>query len=157
MFNYNEEKVRMEPTDTKCQYCKTGNSTNADDNHYIPMFKTKDSTYLIVYSYVKYQQVDVGISRCASCRSIHDHAAQRATLIAWVSAIAFVILIFAIWGIWGILGIFGGLIIGFLGTFLIQVKLVSDKDIHTKYEGIKDNPGVLELKLHGWSLKNPAA
>ncbi|OQP44734.1 hypothetical protein A4H97_10245 [Niastella yeongjuensis] len=157
MFNYNEEEVRLEPTDTKCNFCKTGNSTSMDDNHYIPMFKTKDSTYLIVYSYVKYQQVGVGISRCASCRSIHDNASSRASLIAWITAVAFVILTFAIWGIWGVVGIIGGIIIGFVGTFLVQTYIISNKDILTKEEGSKDNAGVLELKLHGWSLRNPAA
>src|SRR5690349_15315300 len=108
MYIFNQERKRMEPTITKCQYCETGHSTSMEDNYFIPMFKENDRTNVIVYRSVKYNKLPVGIPRCKSCKSIHIQTAGRAAQIAWGIGIAVVILIFAIWGVAGIFGIFAG-------------------------------------------------
>lgn len=157
MYIFNKERKRLEPTETKCQFCETGNSTSMEDNYFVPLFKTNDRTNIIVYRSVKYNKLPVGIPRCKSCKSIHVLAAGRAAQISWAVAIGVVLLIFAIWGIWGIFGIFGGIIIGFGGTALLQIYIVSNKDIYTKEEGVKQNEAVQDLVLNGWSLKQPTA
>jgi hypothetical protein len=42
MYIFNKERKRLEPTETKCQYCETGNSTSMEDNYFIPLFKEND-------------------------------------------------------------------------------------------------------------------
>jgi hypothetical protein len=157
MYIFNKERKRLEPTETKCQYCETGSSTSMEDNYFIPLFKENDRTNVIVYRSVKYNKLPVGVPRCSDCKTIHVLAAGRAAQISWGVAIAVVILIFAIWGIFGIFGIFAGIIIGFAGTMLLQNKLVKDKGIYTKLDGAKQNEAVQDLVINGWSLKQPSA
>ncbi len=157
MYIFNKERKRLEPTETKCQYCETGHSTSMEDNYFIPMFKENDRTNVIVYRSVKYNKLPVGIPRCKSCKSIHIHAAGRAAQIAWGIAIAVVILSFAIWGIAGIFGIFAGFIIGFGGSGWLQAKLACDKGIYPPEQGAKRNEAVQDLVINGWSLRQPTA
>jgi hypothetical protein len=157
MYIFNQERKRMEPTITKCQFCEMGHSTSMQDNYFVPLFKENNRTNVIVYRSVKYSKLPVGIPRCKSCKSIHILAAGRSAQIAWGIAIAVVILIFAIWGIRGIFGIFGGLIIGFGGSGYLQAKMVCDKGIYTEKQGAKRNEAVQDLVKNGWSLKQPRA
>jgi hypothetical protein len=53
--------------------------------------------------------------------------------------------------------IFAGLLIGFLGTHLLQNKMIRDKSIFTKLDGAKRNPAVQELVIAGWSFNQPTA
>ena len=157
MHTFNEKYKRLEPTDTKCQYCGVGHSTRMGDNHFQPLFRVNDRTNIIVYSSVKYNKLPVGIPRCTSCKNIHILSAGRAAQIAWVSAIVLVILVYAIWGIWAFFGIIFGPVLGFVGTMLLTYVLVKNKGIYTKLEGAKQNETVQDLVINGWSLTPPSA
>jgi uncharacterized membrane-anchored protein YhcB (DUF1043 family) len=89
--------------------------------------------------------------------SIHQEAASRSALTAWGIAFGVVVLSFMIWGVGGIFSIFVGLLIGFLGTHLIQNKIIREKGIFTKLDGAKRNPAVQELVIDGWSFNQPTA
>jgi len=157
MYIFNKERKRLEPTETRCQYCETGNSTSMADNYFIPLFKENDRTNVIVYRSVKYNKLPVGVPRCSDCKNIHVLAAGRAAQISWAIAIGVIILSFALWGIFGIFSIFAGIVIGFGGTELLQNKMVRDKGIYTKTDGAKKNEAVQDLVINGWSLKQPTA
>jgi hypothetical protein len=157
MYNFNKEKKRLEPSETKCQYCEIESSTNMEDNYFVPLFKENDRTNIIVYRSVKYSKIPVGIPRCKSCQSIHVYASGRSALLGWGLAAVVVILSFMIWGIFGIFAIFAGIFIGFGGSHFIQNKLVRDKGIYTKLDGAKQNEAVQELVISGWSFNMPSA
>src|SRR5688572_11602558 len=115
MHSFNKEKKRLEPSDTKCQYCEVESSTHMEDNYFVPLFKENDRTNIIVYRSVKYSKIPVGIPRCKSCMQIHQEAASRSALTAWGIAVGVVVFSIIIWGAGGILSILLGLLIGFLG------------------------------------------
>ena len=157
MYNFNKEKKRLEPSDAKCQYCEVENSTDMEDNYFVPLFRENDRTNIIVYRSVKYSKVPVGVPRCKTCLEIHREAASRSQLTAWGIAFGVVVFSIMIWGAGGILSIVLGLVIGFLGTHLLQNKMVREKGIFTKMEGAKRNPAVQELVIDGWSFNQPTA
>lgn len=157
MYNFNTTKKRLEPTETKCQFCEMESSTHMEDNYFVPLYKENDRTNIIVYRSVKYNKVPVGIPRCKTCRAIHEHAAGRSALIGGSIAVAVVILSFLIWGIFGIFSIFVAIFIAFGGTWLIERKMVRDKGIYTKLDGAKQNEAVQELIIGGWSFSMPNA
>jgi hypothetical protein len=157
MYNFNKEKKRLEPSDTKCQYCEIERSTNMEDNYFVPLFRENDRTNIIVYRSVKYSKIPVGIPRCKSCMYIHQEAAGRSALTAWGIAFGVVVFSIIIWGVGGIISIVAALLIGFLGTHLLQNKFIREKGIFTKMDGAKRNPAVQELVIDGWSFTQPTA
>lgn len=157
MHLFNETMKRLEPQHTKCMFCGTAHTQNMNDNYFVPLFKEQDRTNIVVYRSVKYQKIPVGLPRCLSCLSIHESCSNKAKLFAWGAAIAVVIASFAIWGIFGFFAIFAGIFIGFLGTKLIEDKLVRDAGILTKQDGAKEDQTVQELIINGWSFTQPSA
>jgi len=157
MYIFNQEKKRLEPTETKCQYCGVEHSIHMEHNHFIPLYKEADRTNIIVYRSVKFKKIPVGIPRCKSCLLIHLRAETKAARIAWGVAVSIVVLTFVIWGLWGIFSIFAGIFIGFGGADFLQDKLVRDKGIYTKLEGAKQNEAVQDLIISGWSFSQPTA
>ncbi|MDF2188448.1 hypothetical protein [Paraflavitalea sp. CAU 1676] len=75
----------------------------------------------------------------------------------WGAGAVIVILSFMIWGPLGFISIFAGLLMGFLGTHLIENRLARDKGIFTKLDGAKRNDAVQELVIGGWSFSQPSA
>jgi hypothetical protein len=157
MYILNKEKKRLEPSETKCQYCEVEHSTNMEENYFVPLFKENDRTNIIVYRSVKYSKIPVGIPRCRTCLEIHQQSTSKASLQAWGIAAAIVVLSFIIWGIGGIFAIIAGIFIGFLGTGYLESKIVRDRGIFTKKQGAERNPAVQELILDGWTFTQPTA
>lgn len=157
MYNFNTARKRLEPTDTKCQYCEMEHSSHMEDNYFVPLFKEQDRTNIVVYRSVKYSKVPVGIPRCKSCQAIHEQARAKSAMWGWGAGAVIVILSFMIWGPLGFISIFAGLLMGFLGTHLIENRLVRDKGIFTKLDGAKRNDAVQELVIGGWSFSQPSA
>jgi len=155
MYQFNQAKKRLEPTDTKCEYCELEHSAHMEDNYFVPLFKENDRTNIIVYRSVKYSKIPVGIPRCKNCQATHNEAAGRAALISWITAGVVVILSFLIWGPYGFLAIFAGIFIGFGGTHFLENKFVREKGIFTKLDGAKRNGAVQELVIGGWSFTQP--
>jgi len=157
MHAFNDEKKRLEPTETKCQYCEIAESTDMDDNYFIPLFKEADRTNIVVYRSVKYNKIPVGIPRCKSCQAIHQTATNKSVILGSSFAFLIIILSFLIWDEYGFLGLLAGILIGFGATKFIENKLVRDKGIFTKEDGAKENEAVQDLILNGWSFTMPTA
>lgn len=157
MYTFNEARKRLEPTDTKCQYCDNDHSSHMEDNYFVPLYKERDRTNIIVYRSVKYQKIPVGIPRCKSCKDIHEAAANKGRLFAWGIAIVLEIILFKIDLLWGFIGIFPSLFIIFAGADYIANKIVWEKGIFNKLDGAKQNGAVQDLVISGWSFTMPSA
>lgn len=157
MYTFNHARKRLEPTNSKCEYCETGHSSFMEDNYFVPLYKEQDRTNIIVYRSVKYQKIPVGIPRCKSCKGIHEKSARKGSAFAVLLAIAIEIILFKIGPLWGVIGLFPSLIILFAGAEYIQDKFVENKGITTKMNGAKHNGAVQDLVISGWSFKKPSA
>ena len=156
MYTFNKDKKRLEPSDTKCQYCDTEDSTDMEDNYFVPLFKETDRTNIIVYRSVKYSKIPVGVPRCKTCKRIHDKASTTAAWLGWGLALVFVILGFQLLGPNGMFTMIAGPFIGYGLKVLIEKKMVRNKEIYTKLEGAKETEAVQDLVLSGWSFTNPS-
>jgi len=156
MYTFNKDKKRLEPSDTKCQYCDTEDCTDMEDNYFVPLFKEKDRTNIIVYRSVKYSKIPVGVPRCKNCKRIHEKASTTAAWLGWGLALVFVILGFQFLGPNGMFTLLAGPFIGYGLKVLIEKKMVRDKEIYTKLEGAKETEAVQDLVLSGWSFTNPS-
>ncbi len=155
MYTFNQQKRRLEPSETKCQYCDTEESTDMEDNYFVPLFKEADRTNIVVYRSVKFQKIPVGIPRCKQCKAIHNKAASTSTWIGWGAGILFAFLGFQILGINGLFTLIAAPFVGYGINLLVEKKMVRDKEIYTKLEGAKENDAVQDLVLSGWSFTNP--
>ena len=153
----NEQLKRLEPIEKSCQYCGQGNSENMNENYFVPVFKEQDRTNVIVYRSVKYKKVLIGIPRCHSCLEIHNAAANKAKLYSWIGAVITMVLCFMIGGGFIVAGIILLLLIGFLGSHLLEKDFVRKNGIHTKLDGAKENETVQEFIIQGWSFTQPSA
>jgi hypothetical protein len=157
MYTLNKEKKRLEPTETKCQYCEVEHSSNMEENYFIPLFKENDRTNIIVYRSVKYSKIPVGIPRCRTCLEIHEQAAKKAALQAWGIGAGIIILSWMMGGGPAAIGTVIGILIGLFGTNYFQKRIVFNKGIFNKKEGAERNPVVQELILDGWTFTQPTA
>ncbi|SFW85413.1 hypothetical protein [Chitinophaga sancti] len=157
MYVFNQARKRLEPTETKCQYCETGHSSDMEDNYFINLFKEQDRTNIIVYRSVKYQKIPVGISRCKDCLNAHESAAKKAGIICVAVAIAMEIIFFKIDLLLGLIGLVPFFLIIFAGTGYLANRFVEDKGVTPKVDGAKNNEAVQHLLMSGWSLTQPSA
>lgn len=157
MYTLNKERKRLEPVDTKCQYCEVEHSTNMEDNYFIDLFKENDRTNIIVYRSVKYSKIPVGIPRCKSCVEIHQQSANKAALQAWGGGIAIALFFWLIGGGAAVIGTIIGIVIGIFGTGYLANRITVNRGIFTKKQGAERNPAVQELILDGWTFTQPTA
>ncbi len=153
----NERLKRLEPKETKCTFCKNAYSTKMNDNYFVPIFKERDRTNIIVYSSVKFSKILIGIPRCISCREIHTASVKKSNLIAVVFSLSTIILSFLIFGPYGFYGIFIGLFIGFGGSYFLTKKFVSDKGILNPKEGAQQDKTTQLFIMGGWTFNQPTA
>jgi hypothetical protein len=157
MYTFNQARKRLEPIHTKCQYCDAAHSSDMEENYFVPLFKEQDRTNIVIYRSVKYQKIPVGIPRCSGCMEIHEGAASRGNLIAWVSAILIEILCFNIDMVWGFVAILPCLFLVIAGSDMIAGKIIREKGILTKLQGAKKSEVVQDLVISGWSFTQPSA
>src|SRR5688500_4438081 len=123
MYNFNEEHKRLEPSETLCQYCETEHSTDMEDNYFIPLFREKDRTNVIVYRSVKFSKIPVGIPRCKTCKAVHAKASTIGALVGWSVALIFVIGWFKIFGVSGLFSLIIGPFLAVGLTILITKQI----------------------------------
>lgn len=157
MYTLNQQKKRLDPSETKCQYCDSAHSEEMEDNYFVPLFKEADRTNIVVYRSVKYNKIPVGIPRCKTCKGIHDKAASASTWVGWGSAILFAYLGFQFLGINGLFTLVASPFVGFGLKVLTEKRMVASKEIYSKLEGAKQNEAVQDLVLSGWSFTQPSA
>ncbi len=153
----NERLKRLEPTATKCAFCNIAFSTKMNDNYFVPIFKERDRTNIIVYSSVKFSKILIGIPRCISCREIHIFSVKRSNLIAIIFSISIIVLSFLIFGPYGFYGVLVGLFGGIGGSFLLTKKYVSDKGILNLKEGAQQDKTTQLFIMGGWTFNQPTA
>ena len=157
MYTLNKERKRLEPTDTKCQYCEVEHSTNMEENYFVPLFKENDRTNIIVYRSVKYSKIPVGIPRCRTCLEIHNEAGKTGALQAWGIGAGVMVLSWFIGGGAAVIGTILGIVIGIFGTGYFANRIAVNRGIFTKKQGAERNPAVQELILDGWTFTQPTA
>lgn len=157
VHTFNESRKRFEPLEKKCQFCQMNESSNMEENYFVPLFKEQDRTNIVVYRSVKYSKLPIGIPRCADCMAIHNATSTKAGFIAFGICVGIFILSIAIWGLMGIFSFLPCIFVGFFGKEFIERKLVEEKGILTKLDGAKENETVQDLVIHGWSFTQPSA
>jgi len=136
------------------------------DNYFIPLFKENDRTNVVVYRSVKFSKILVGVSRCPHCQKIHQDSTLHARIYAWgLAVILSVISIIVSLKIDSILGTIGIvlvpmlflILIGLLGSTLLENVLAKQKGILTKKDGVKRYEIIRAFLSDGWSFNPPTA
>ena len=154
----NGASKRLEPFDSTCQYCGQRNFENMEENFFVPVFKEQDRTNIVVYRSVKFTKVLIGIPRCHSCLGIHNAANNKAKIYSWIGAVITFILCLLTGEVYVIFaGIFLLLLVGFLGSHLLEKEFVRKQGILPKMDGAKENETVQEFIIQGWSFTQPSA
>jgi|GEM_PF-939496 len=153
----NEKLKRLEPTDKKCQYCRVENSQHMEDNYFIPVFREKDRTNIVVYRSVKYAKLLIGISRCKTCLDIHEKCRKKANLYSAGIFVAIVFFATAIWGFYGLFAVPVGIFVCVAAYTSIESSLVRKHDVFPKQDGAEYDDTVQEFIINGWSFTQPSA
>lgn len=153
----NPTEKRLEPKATLCSFCKQSHSVAMTDNYFVPIYREQKRTNIVVYRSVNFNQVTVGIPRCAECKSVHETSAVKATLLAILLTIVLIFIAFQINIPAGVISLFLSLASILVLKPFIENKLISQKGILTKRECAEDDPMVVDFILNGWSLNRPMA
>lgn len=155
-YIFNEQQKRLDPTEKKCTYCGKDQMENIEDCYFAPVFMTKNRTYLVVYSSVKYAKILIGIPRCKSCKTIHENAKVKGVLISVVAGIAIFVVGFNTLSVPGfVIGLFGGIGTAVFGSFYLKNWFAEQKGIKALKEAAEENELIKKFLASGWSLKQP--
>ena len=160
----NKWKNRLEPIDNRCVCCGNGVSIGDKSNYYVPLFKVTDRTNIVVYRNVKYQRIDVGVSRCPKCKAVQGR----------INAISIITGIIVCLGLAGVLiarlvksslpiplgiiiGAAAGFVIGFICYNLLKSVLFKKKHILAKKDAVSRYDIVKSLLGDGWTFDKPSA
>ncbi len=157
----NEQLRRIEPAAKKCSFCSNGIVSDVDDCYYVPVYKVKDRSGIIIYSSVTYSKLGLGIPRCSSCKHTHVSAQKKAFIISTAAAI--IILAYAVYSFLEIpaaVSIFLFLLsgaVGFGGYIYLEDKFAKDAGCLPKHRGPEFDPLIKEFRTNGWILAKPSA
>jgi hypothetical protein len=157
-YIFNEQQKRLDPLEKKCAFCNKAQVENVADCYFAPVFMTKDRTYLVVYSSVKYAKILIGIPRCRSCKKIHENAKVKATILSIIAGIAIAVL-----GVMSmsvplvLVGFFGGVFTAVFGSMYGKHWFATQKGIKALNEAAQENELIKKFLSSGWSLKQPEA
>ena len=167
---FNEQKKRLDPIDNTCMCCGKNFSIGEKSNFYIPIFKEKDRTNVIVYRNVKFQRLNIGVSRCPACKEKHKRIQPLSILVGllvglgaaglslglgWLLAeffnLMFIFIVFVALGVG--LGIFLGFSFYYrqLNKMSIKSGILSERDAASQYELVQS------LLNDGWTFDQPIA
>ncbi|WP_337043811.1 hypothetical protein [Emticicia sp. 17c] len=149
---------RIEPTYTQCTYCNNGIVSSIDDCYFIPLYNEQDRTNVIVYKSVKFQQITVGVTRCAACKKTHADANISGALKA---ALFFIPAIILCWFLFNAVGFIISFIVVFLAAFYL-FGFFSDRQsyklgVFPEVDGAKESPLVKAFLAEGWTIEKPSA
>jgi hypothetical protein len=157
----NQQLKRIEPVSKKCSFCFNGTSQSMNDNYFVPVFKENDRTNIIVYRSVKYQKIDIGIPRCADCKTIHQTAKKKALAISLTAALAiFAFMVYNFLNFHAVISvalIFISALTGFGGYVYLQNMFSRKAGINALKDGAESDALVTDFLMQGWSLKQPSA
>jgi hypothetical protein len=168
---FNENKKCLDPIDNRCMCCGKGFSGGEEDTCYVPLFKEKERTNLLVYRNVKFSQIDVGVPVCAHCRLTQKRTKRHALLysLAIILVIALVSVILGVFVIrnwlnldtlgfiFAVLGIIAGTVIGIFKYEGYIEKILGMKGILTTRQAVMQYGIVEALISDGWTFNQPMA
>lgn len=157
-YTFNEQYKRLEPLEKECAFCNKNQMESVHDSYFAPVFMTKDRTYLVVYSSVKYAKILIGIPRCKSCKRIHESSKVKGVVISIVAGIVIVSLGLMSRSVpFFVIGFFGGIFAAVFGSFYLKNYFAEQKGINTLKGAAEENSLVQKFLASGWSLKQPEA
>ncbi len=161
---FNQLKTRFEPKDIKCSFCRTGsNKSKMEDNCFYSVYNVQDRTNLIVFRNVKFNEIKIGIPRCASCRKVHFTAkmASYLTLFIGIPLVFIIPIYFSVKFDLGTIGMilllamtFGLVYLAMVG---IEKAIFSAYDIKSEKDGALLDPLIQSFLIGGWSIERPRA
>jgi len=155
-YQLNESKKRLEPVETLCQFCNKRHAQHMDRNYYVPVFKEKDRTTLVIYNSVKFSKILIGIPRCTHCFVIHQKYTYRSWVISLTAALALAIMGFFILGMWGIFVLIACFPLGIITPIFLKRCFIRNAGILNEKEVAHENAMVQEFVIGGWSLTQPS-
>ncbi len=166
---FNETEKKLEPIDNRCMCCGRGFSRGENDNFYIPIFKEKDRTNLVVYRSVKFNKVEIGVSRCPECKRTHKKVKTKAILeVVQLSLLSLTLLPLLGWGLTTLLNniipffvlFFIGLGMMFLWIYLFprfEQRYARQHHVLSRREAAMEYDLVSSMIAEGWTFDQPLA
>ena len=156
-YIFNERLSRLEPTETKCLYCRKKEIKNLNSCHFLNLYNEKKRTNVIVYRSVKFSKILIGVPRCESCKSIHEKSSEKANnylIVIGITLIALAIIIFSFSAIFISILIIAVLL---LSKIPLKNKFIRDQNILIELEGAKKVDLIMDFIIDGWSFTQPSA
>jgi len=163
-YNFNSTLKRFESTETECFYCGESEGVeNVSNQHYHPLYNEKDRLNLVVFRNVTYDQINIGIARCTSCKKKHKLLKSTESIIIYfLIATAIIVPFYQLFITRISMSKFLLLFVAML-LFLIVYGMFLGKYIHKLFSVERPDSCVASNKLisiflnHGWSLDKPRA
>lgn len=156
-YHFNERLNRLEPTETKCLYCRKKEMNSLNSCHFINLYNEQKRTNVVVYRSVKFSKILIGVPRCESCKSIHEKSREKANNYSIVIGIILIFLAIIIFSFSAI----------FISILIIAVLLFSkiplinmfirNENILIELEGAKKVDLIKDFIIDGWSFTQPSA
>ncbi|WP_431244275.1 hypothetical protein ACQ9BO_07910 [Flavobacterium sp. P21] len=156
-YNYNESSKRFEPKEKRCGYCFQNEGRNINNYYFIKLYKVKERTNHIVHRSLKYQEIEIGVSRCNDCFEFHQELSRKSPILKY--AVYLLILIFVLACFWP-KGICNWYCIEFGLVFFLHKHATKNKipqERLTLDQGIASNETIQDLVVDGWVFDKPTA
>jgi hypothetical protein len=156
-YNYNESLNRFEPKEKRCGYCFQNESENINNYDFIKLYKVKDRTNFVIYRSLKYEEMEIGISRCNTCVEFHEEASRKSPILKYAAYMLILIFVLPAFGVKVfIVGISLSVVLFFV-LHKYATKKNNPKERLTLKQGITSNETIQDLVISGWIFDKPSA
>ncbi|KAF2510162.1 hypothetical protein EYY60_11670 [Flavobacterium zhairuonense] len=156
-YNYNESSKRFEPKEKRCGYCFQNEGRNIKNYYFIKLYKVKERTNHIVHRSLKYQEIEIGVSRCNDCFEFHQELSRKSPILKY--AVYLLILIFVL-PVFGLKVFVIGIALSLVLFFFLHkhaTKNIKPQERLTLDQGIASNETIQDLVVDGWVFDKPFA
>ena len=154
-FEINDTLKRIEPTSEICTFCGKHKAKNRDYYFYKRVYKINNRSNIIIHRTVNYSSIEIGVTRCNNCYSIHKSVSKKSLFYIILSFPLFFFICLCIYQS-GWMFIPALILTSLLNTF-IENKMLSSKNIISEDDGFNKSTLVTEFLNNGWSIKEPSA
>lgn len=156
-YNFNESLKRFEPKEKRCGYCFQNESENINNYDFIKLYKVQDRTNFVIYRTLKYEEMEIGISRCNDCVEFHEEASRKSPILKYAIYLLILIFVLPVFGLKVfVVGIALSLALFFFLHKYGKKSTVSNERLTLK-QGIASNETIQDLVLSGWIFDKPSA
>lgn len=155
---FNEEYRLYVPINYTCEFCESAKMETLETAYKVPLYGVSDSTNIVVYKSVSYQIITVLLSRCKSCKAVHDLFEKARLILPIVLGLAsLAILYFSSFSL-TIIGVVTLLIAG-LTFFIIEAlyKSMAIKNMGSIKSILETSDTIQESLNDGWTMVQPRA